>query len=235
MSRFNPRRSFRDGRTRELYLAASREGWTHRLDGAGHLAMASPDGKHRMSLSLTASAARSALNNEAVFKRWQRMQTAIDHVGGTTPGFPGITFNPPTQETQPMGADLHNMSEAEQDAAEAHDIALDKAPDEDLIESGEMAADEEANPPLLCADGCGRPVKVPGGYARGHHPNTKAQGGRPNGSTRREPSLFKAPDDRFNIGEVIDIANYAGNGSGLVEIRQLEKGLRLIQKMRGNA
>lgn len=207
------RRAFRNDRIRALYDRAIEAGWSARMGGDGHVQMYAPDGNGRMSLSISSSdAARSVANAEAVWKRWVRFQNAITVTTGLNPD-----YHQPTQEIEEpvMGQDLHQMSEAQQDEAEKHDSA----------EAEEPAERDPLKPIYLCADGCGQEVGKPGGYARGHHPNSGGARTPTNGARTHGPAVF-------TIEEVMQIAEYAGDG-GLLETRKLKSGLLLVAKMRG--
>ena len=71
----NLRRSIRNDRMKQVYDQAIAAGWIARLRGSGHIRMTAPNDKRTfLTISVTASGARSALNVEAVLKRWQREQ-----------------------------------------------------------------------------------------------------------------------------------------------------------------
>jgi hypothetical protein len=221
------RRAFRNASLRSLFDRMREADWSAEYEGSGHIRMTSPDGKTFLSMSQTAGDdARGLKNAEAVFKRWIRLQNTITRVSGLYPA-------PPVHEDEPMGQDLHALSEAEADAAEAIDAIIEEEPpDESLIENGK--------PVFFCADGCGKPVSKQGGYARGHNPNSQHNAAKARAAkVKRGPSLFKtngmpveqAPDT-FTVDDVITIATFAGQG-GLVEIDKLKEGLNLILTMRG--
>jgi len=231
------RRAFRNDRMRTLFDRAVENKWTHKLDGSNHVRMTSPDGGTVMVLSITATTKGRAIpNSEAVYNRWVRMQNAITRV--TDPIVNDLFPRPAPrlQEETPMGQDLHALSEAEADRAEAHDALLDEAEASVALDhDSEVQTVTPEQPRFLCADGCGKEVKKAGGYALGHHPNSG--GRRPKGSKAtpaRTPANGEGTPDTFTIEDIITIANFAGDG-GLVEVSKLKKGLELIASMRGDS
>lgn len=212
------RRAFRNDRMRALYDRARDTGWAAVLDGGGHVRMTSPDGKTVMTLSTTAVAkGRSVLNNEAVFKRWVRLQNAM-----TKAQHPEL-FDPAFRPLPPNIEDVIPMQETDVQTPE------ETAEEQDTTIPAEVLDAPEPAPTYLCADGCGQSVTKEGGYARGHNPNSKAQGGarsHTNGGVRTPAT--------FTIEDVMAVVEYASDGAGIVETRKVRSGLLLIQKMRAS-
>ena len=216
------RRAIKNDRLRQLFIDASEAGWTHKYEGGGHLRITAPDGRTSLSFSTTQVAARTALNAEAGFKRWLRMQNAMTAATGLPP-----VYRQPALEVEPM-AETTTPTEVSEKISESLIVDGEETPDED----GTVEAPAGV---FYCADGCGRVVSKEGGYARGHNPNsmanaTKARAAKkPNG---KGPSLFKTSPDQFTLDEVITIANYGGSG-GLIEVTKLRDGLVMALRLRG--
>jgi hypothetical protein len=219
------RRAFRNDRIRALFDKAVDAGWTHRYGGDGHVQMASPDGKTRMSLSTTASdAARGVQNAEAIWKRWVRLQNAMTIATGIPPAHRHAGEAPMQEQTRPevTGDETTVVNESE----------------EAQMEGQIEPTKPEDNPPTryLCADGCGKVVSKEGGYAKGHNPNSQANASKARAAKNgrsKGPSLFKSGSaDTFTIDEVITVATYGGT-SGLIEVAHLKRGLEMVLEMRG--
>lgn len=223
MARTNLRRAFRNDRMRALYDRAIDYGWSATLDGAGHVRMVSPDSKTVMVLSTTAVAqGRSVLNNEAVLKRWMRMQNAIT-----------LVRRPEVRALVPEAT-----------------RRIEDIPMETPVKP-EIAGDETTVISYTCACGCGQPVDSEGKYLRGHWMRSEegrrvaAEAGAKNKQERTgltvpaKPASAgnghtkKANDERFSIEEILTVAQFIDAGSGLIETAKLEQGLRMALSFRG--
>lgn len=231
----NLRRSIRNDRMKQVYDQAIAAGWTAALRGSGHIRMHAPnDSKTFLTISVTASGARSALNVEAVLKRWQREQEVQ------------IVSNEKIEaaiDRQELGISVIGREPDATAAVEGESTTVNES-DEAIMEGqidepmashpNERALANQARlraPSVACPD-CGlmfRPGGLNSHRAKMHFKYSQKQ----NGSEPKVAPQDTGSEPMFSISQIVTVANYGGSG-GLIEVTKLEEGLRMLAQMRGS-